>query len=74
MPPEAPTKGFKLNHVGLQVADIDRSVAFYSSAFGLKELGRMSLDTVTVVFLGYPDPSAPLFAREGVLELVCGKV
>ncbi|KAJ5265099.1 hypothetical protein N7505_007892 [Penicillium chrysogenum] len=67
-----PTSGFRLTHVGLRVTDIDRSVAFYTSVFGMKELGRMELDTTTVVFLGYPDAADPqthLFAREGVLEL-----
>ncbi|GKZ27793.1 hypothetical protein AbraIFM66951_006751 [Aspergillus brasiliensis] len=71
-----PTRGFRLTHVGLRVTDINRSVAFYTGAFGMKELGRMELDTTTVVFLGYPDaanPQTPLFAREGVLELVCPK-
>jgi lactoylglutathione lyase len=72
-----PTSGFRLTHVGLRVTDINRSVAFYTSVFGMKELGRMGLDTTTVVFLGYPDtadPQTQLFAREGVLELVCPKV
>lgn len=77
MASENPTSGFRLTHVGLRVTDINRSVAFYTDAFGMKELGRMALDTTTVVFLGYPDaanPQRPLFAREGVLELVCPKV
>ncbi|WAO91598.1 Hypothetical protein NCS54_00907600 [Fusarium falciforme] len=76
MTSEGPTKGFRLTHVGLRVADIDRSIAFYSGIFGMKELGRMPLDTVTIAFVGYPDsvaPETPLFAREGVLELVCAK-
>ncbi|KAL5042785.1 hypothetical protein BDW71DRAFT_135136 [Aspergillus fruticulosus] len=71
-----PTSGFRLTHVGLRVIDINRSVAFYTGAFGMKELGRMELDTTTVVFLGYPNaanPQTQLFAREGVLELVCPK-
>ncbi|KAH7086238.1 glyoxalase family protein [Paraphoma chrysanthemicola] len=69
-------KGFRLTHVGLRVADLDRSIAFYSGVFGMSELYRMPLDTVTVVFLAYADsaaPDTPLFAREGVLELVCPK-
>jgi lactoylglutathione lyase len=77
MSSDAPTKGFRLTHVGLRVADIDRSVSFYTGVFGMSELARMPLDTTTVVFLGYPDaasPDTPLFAREGVLELVCSKV
>jgi len=60
-----------------KVTDIDRSVAFYTSVFGMKELGHMGLNTTTVVFLGYPDaadPQTQLFAREGVLELVYPKV
>ncbi|EHK19786.1 uncharacterized protein TRIVIDRAFT_156108 [Trichoderma virens Gv29-8] len=67
-----PTLGFRLTHVGLRVTDMDRSVAFYTGAFGMKELGRMELDTTTVVFVGYPDaadPETKLFAREGILEL-----
>lgn len=77
MASEAPTKGFRLTHVGLRITDIDRSIAFYSGIFGMRELWRMALDTVTIVFLGYADSVAaetPLFAREGVLELVCPKV
>ncbi|OJZ80161.1 hypothetical protein ASPFODRAFT_212868 [Aspergillus luchuensis CBS 106.47] len=73
MAPNNPTSGFRLTHVGLRVTDIDRSVTFYTSVFGMKEVGRMGLDTTTVVFLGYPDaadPQTQLFAREGVLELV----
>ncbi|KAJ3535076.1 hypothetical protein NM208_g7287 [Fusarium decemcellulare] len=76
MTSEGPTRGFRLTHIGLRVADIDRSIAFYSGRFGMKELGRMPLDTVTIAFLGYPDsvaPETPLFGREGVLELVCAK-
>ncbi|UPK92043.1 hypothetical protein LCI18_002978 [Fusarium solani-melongenae] len=76
MTSEGPTKGFRLTHVGLRVADLDRSIAFYSGIFGMKELGRMPMDTVTIAFVGYPDsvaPETPLFAREGVLELVCAK-
>ncbi|KAL4952380.1 Glyoxalase/Bleomycin resistance protein/Dihydroxybiphenyl dioxygenase [Aspergillus filifer] len=60
----SPTSGFRLTHVGLRVADIDRSVAFYSGDFGMKELSRISLDTTTI---------AHFFAREGVLELVSPK-
>ncbi|KAH9204994.1 glyoxalase family protein [Leptodontidium sp. 2 PMI_412] len=70
------TKGFRMTHVGLRVANLEKSVNFYSGMFGMKELGRMPLDTVTIVFLGYADSAAsdiPLFAREGVLELNANK-
>ncbi|KAH6642093.1 glyoxalase family protein [Boeremia exigua] len=70
------TKGFRANHIGLRVANLERSIEFYSGVLGMKELYRMPLDTVTVAFLGYDDSedsAAPLFARQGVLELVCAK-
>ncbi|KAL4863162.1 hypothetical protein BDV12DRAFT_189885 [Aspergillus spectabilis] len=54
----SPTSRFRLTHVGLRVADIGRSVAFYS--------GR---DTTTLVSLGYTgvaNPQADLFAREAM--------
>jgi catechol 2,3-dioxygenase-like lactoylglutathione lyase family enzyme len=65
--------GFKLNHVGLCVADIDKSVTFYTQVFGMKELFHMSLDAATIAFVGYASPEnaeIPVWAREGVLELV----
>ncbi|KAH7207851.1 Glyoxalase/Bleomycin resistance protein/Dihydroxybiphenyl dioxygenase [Fusarium redolens] len=71
------TRGFRFTHTGLRVTDIDRSVEFYSGVFGMKELGRMLLDTVTIVFMGYSDSvasEAPLFGREGVLELNADKI
>jgi catechol 2,3-dioxygenase-like lactoylglutathione lyase family enzyme len=69
--------GFRLNHVGLRVASIEKSVAFYTQVFGMEELARIPLDTVTIAFLGYNTPETakiPLWAREGVLELVAPKV
>jgi catechol 2,3-dioxygenase-like lactoylglutathione lyase family enzyme len=72
-----PTKGFGFNHVGFRVADLDKSIDFYSDKFAMKELSDMNLDTVTIVLLRYADsadPSVPVLAREGVLELVSAKV
>jgi lactoylglutathione lyase len=71
------TQSFRLNHVGFRVADLEKSVNFYSQIFGMKELSRTDLDTVTVVLLGYAnsaDSNIPVLAREGVLELVLAKV
>ena len=68
-----PSTGFRLHHIGLRVASLERSINFYSEVFGLQEIGRVPLDTVSIVFLGYVDregPDVPLFAREGVLELI----
>ncbi|KAF2845551.1 Glyoxalase/Bleomycin resistance protein/Dihydroxybiphenyl dioxygenase [Plenodomus tracheiphilus IPT5] len=76
MASSTPTKGFRLNHIGLRVADMEKSIGFYSGVFGMQELLRMPLDTVTIVFLGYADAAdsdLPVFARQGVLELVCAK-
>ncbi len=32
---------YSMGHIGLNVLDIERSVAFYSNAFGMKEVFRM---------------------------------
>lgn len=77
MSSDSPTKGFRLNHVGLRVADLEKSIEFYTGVFGMKELYRMPLETVTIVFLGYPDAlvaDIPMLAQQGALELVCPKV
>lgn len=58
-PSPSPTAGFKLNHVGLRVTNIDRSVAFYTKVLGLAEIGRIPLETTTIVFLAYVDPTSP---------------
>ena len=71
------SKGFRLNHVSSRVADLDKSICFYSDIFRIKKLSRMNLDTVTIVLLRYAysaDPSVPVLAREGVLELVLAKI
>ena len=70
-------KGIRLNHTGLRVANIQSSIDFYTKAFGMKELGRVVSDTVTVGILGYEDAedsSLPILSRQGILELVCSKV
>jgi lactoylglutathione lyase len=42
----------QLGGVALNVADLDRSVAFYRDAFGLRELHRIPLPTMTEVIVG----------------------
>lgn len=77
MASESITRGFRLNHTGIRVTDIQRAIDFYTKTFGMKELARMVLDTVTVGLLGYEhaeDSHLPILARQGVLELVCSKV
>ena len=59
--------------IGLRVADLERSLAFYRDVLGMEEVNRIKSDTVTIAFLGYPDNiTTPdkMFQREGVLELV----
>jgi hypothetical protein len=46
-PPEI-TSNLTSSPTGLRVPDINRSVQFYPKMVGLNELGRTSLDTVTV--------------------------
>lgn len=68
------TGGFRLTHTGLRVSNLENSIRFYTQVFGMEELGRISLETTTIVFLGFVGSVAPgtgLFAREGVLELTC---
>ncbi|RKK66509.1 hypothetical protein BFJ69_g15341 [Fusarium oxysporum] len=60
-------EGFRFHHTGVRVADLDRSIAFYSGIFGMKEVARMDMDTATLVFLADPDTAG------GVLELVYSK-
>ena len=58
------------------LSDLERSIDFYTNIFGMTELYRMALDTVTIVFLGYADSAyadTTMWKREGVLELVCPK-
>lgn len=47
-------------HTMLRVGDLDRSVAFYTGALGMKELRRRDVPDgkYTLVFLGYGDGNA----------------
>lgn len=44
---------FKLDHVNINVTDIEKSIAFYGKAFGLKEVRRINADdgSYIIVFL-----------------------
>ena len=44
----------ELGGVAVNVADVDRSVAFYAAAFGMVELQRIPLPTMTEVIVGPP--------------------
>jgi len=58
--------GFRYLHTMLRVGNLDRSIAFYTTHLGMKELRRNDVPDgkYTLVFLGYGDES-----QETVLEL-----
>lgn len=43
---------FKMVHNNINVADLDKSLAFYSEALGLKETRRITKDDFIIVYLG----------------------
>ena len=51
------SEGFKYLHTMLRVGDLDRSVGFYTTHFGMKELRRRDVPDgkYTLAFLGYGD-------------------
>jgi lactoylglutathione lyase len=54
------SESFKYLHTMLRVGDLDRSVAFYTTHLGMKELRRRDVPEgkYTLAFLGYGDESA----------------
>lgn len=48
-------------HVGVNVTDLDRSLAFYQDVFGLELLGRSAEDGRRFAFLGDPDVASGEF-------------
>lgn len=63
LPPSVPSR---LLHTMLRVGDLDRSIAFYRDALGMRELRRENYPDgrFTLVFLGYGDET-----ETSVLEL-----
>ncbi|MCX8132451.1 MAG: lactoylglutathione lyase [Roseococcus sp.] len=53
------TEAFRYLHTMLRVGDLDRSVAFYTTHLGMKELRRRDVPEgkYTLAFLGYGDES-----------------
>lgn len=43
---------FKMVHENYNVADLDKSLAFYEKALGLREVRRSSNDQFTIVYIG----------------------
>jgi lactoylglutathione lyase len=60
------TESFRYLHTMLRVGDLDRSIAFYTTHLGMKELRRRDVPEgkYTLAFLGYGDE-----ATHTVLEL-----
>jgi lactoylglutathione lyase len=52
--PETPTKRTSLAAVGIAVADLGRSSAFYADVFGLTEVMKLNLAHMDEVILGFP--------------------
>ena len=46
---------FKMVHENYNVADLDKSLAFYEKALGLHEVRRISNDAFTIVYIGSPE-------------------
>ena len=71
---DRPADGLRLTHVGVCVADLERSVAFYRDALGFEEVTRAAFDTEqTARILGMSDVSVHLvyLVRDGVrIELL----
>ncbi|KIW99747.1 lactoylglutathione lyase [Rhinocladiella mackenziei CBS 650.93] len=54
LPADAPTIGFKLNHLCLRVQDLDKSLHFYINLMGMRTVFVTNTGPMTVYFLGYP--------------------
>jgi|SRR5215204_11573 len=53
----------ELHHIGIYVAGLERSIAFYETVFGLRVVARFSLGTEQIAFLE---------AGTGRVELIAG--
>ncbi len=77
-PAAAPTSGLRatgVDHVSVQVADVDRSVEFYSRVFNMKSAGMDKLNRIArvgnegIVVSFHPAPGRP-----GVVDHFCLKI
>lgn len=51
---------FRMIHENLNVSDLEKSIAFYREAFGLREVRRNEKEDFTIVFLQAPDDNFEL--------------
>lgn len=59
----------RTGHVGLNVTDLERSLAFYQQVFGLVVLGRSTEDGREFAFLGNPDVNSDVFLDQLAITL-----
>lgn len=56
-------------HIGLNVTDLDRSIAFYQRIFGLEVLGQSDSPGQRFAFLGNPDVGSEVFLDKLAITL-----
>ncbi|MBF8377205.1 VOC family protein [Alicyclobacillus mali] len=60
----------KLEHTGVMVSNLDRSIAFYTDVLGMELLGTLDHNTpgIRLAFLSYPGQTAQLELIEGYAD------
>ncbi|MEZ5211646.1 VOC family protein [Gordonia sp. PP30] len=56
-------------HIGLNVTDLDRSIAFYTGVLGFEVLGRSDEDGQKFAFLGDPNVASEVFLDKLAITL-----
>jgi lactoylglutathione lyase len=56
MPEQSEKPEQRIVGVGLHVADLDRSVDFYTNVLGLREVARYQFEGITEVLVGFGEP------------------
>lgn len=65
----------RMDHVGLIVRDLDRSLAFYKDLFGFPEYSRLDMGETKIVFLNVGGTLLELVQRsEGPVEAPEGRI
>ncbi|EPS44361.1 hypothetical protein H072_1655 [Dactylellina haptotyla CBS 200.50] len=56
--PDAPTIGYKLNHLMLRIRDPQKSLHFYVNLMGMRTVFTLNTGPFTIYYLGYPQSDA----------------
>ncbi|CAG9978673.1 unnamed protein product [Clonostachys byssicola] len=56
--PNAPTTGFKFNHMMMRIKDPARSLNFYITLMGMRTVFTINTGPFTIYYLGYPQTDA----------------